>query len=79
MRKTEMSVLKIDLKITPKNQEKIFFKIPSMRKIPIDTNPTQRSEVIFQYIRLRGNVCVMADFDKAEQSECRPCEKSAGM
>ena len=30
-----------------------------MRKIPIDTNPTQSSEVIFQYIRLRGNVCVM--------------------
>ena len=30
-----------------------------MRKIPIDTKPTQRSEVMFQYIRLRVNVCVL--------------------
>ena len=63
-----VTVLKIDLEITPKNQGKIFFKIPSMRKIPIDTNPTQRSEVMFRYIRLRVNVGVMADFDKAEHS-----------
>ena len=30
-----------------------------MGKFSIDTNPTQSSEVMFQYIRLRGNVCVM--------------------